>query len=124
MTIPNLLESCISALEADAAQRRARLAVRVLGLARAGGLPADQAALLTALGDQAALAPTGDHLWLRYERLSDTRFRVIVDPASPAPDFDMPGRMAGRTVKSGTPAAPEPLVWNRNAQIELPVPVR
>lgn len=122
LAIPNFYESARHALEADARQRLARTAVRLLAMGRDAGLPADQAALTAALGN-VSLAPAGDHLALRYERLSDSRFRVAVDPSSPAPNFDDPSRMAGRGAKLGTPAASEPLVWGGTV-IELPVPAR
>jgi len=122
IAVPNLLESCIFALEADAWHRCARLAVRLLDLGRGSGLPADHAAALATLGEPVGFAAAGDHLWLRYERLSDARFRLLIDPASPAPNFDDPKRMPSRGAKAGTPAASQPLVWER-ALIELPVPM-
>jgi hypothetical protein len=122
MVMPNLWESAISGLQADALQRAARLAVRVTGLARAGTLPADQAALLAALGDDTLLAPSGDHLHLRYEVPAPGRFRLVIDPASPLPNFDDPLRMPVRTKAAGTPPAKEPLVWQQHGLIEIRLP--
>lgn len=122
IAFPNLHEAAVSSLHADAVQRGARLAVRVIGLARAGTLPADQAALLAALGDPGALSPTGDHLHLRYEVPAPGRFRLVVDPGSPLPNFDDPKRMPERTKAVGTPPAKEPLVWQRHGLIEIRVP--
>lgn len=123
MAVPNLFESAITAVQADAGHRMARLAVRVIGLARAGTLPADQAALLTALGDPLALAPAGDHLHLRYEVPAPGRFRLVIDPASPVPDFDDPKRMPDRSKAAGTPPAKEPLIlrgYGHLIEIQMP----
>jgi hypothetical protein len=120
--MPNLTESAITALQADARHRMTRLAVMLIGMERRGGLPADQAALRAALGDADLLAPAGDHLHLLYEALTADRFRVVVDPASPLPDFDDPKRMGKRTLMAGAPPAKEPLVWLRGQDIELRVP--
>jgi hypothetical protein len=126
IAVPNLFESAISAVQADAAQRMARLAARVVALARAGALPVDQAALLTALGDPGALAASGDLLGLRYEVPAPGRFRLVVDPASPIPGFDDPTRMPQRSKLAGTPPAKVPLVLRGEGgaiEIQLP-PVR
>lgn len=122
IAFPNLHESAITSLHADALQRGARLAVRVIGVARDGTLPADQTALLAALGDPGALGPTGDHLHLHYEVPAPGRFRLLIDPGSPLPNFDDPTRMPLRTKAAGTPPAKEPLVWQRHGLIEIALP--
>jgi hypothetical protein len=121
--MPNLWESAITAIQADAAQRIARMAVRIIGLARASALPADQGALLAALGDPQALAPGGDQLAVRYEVPAPGRFRLVIDPASPVPDFDDPKRMPQRSKAAGSPPAKEPLMLSGPGgvlEIQLP----
>lgn len=122
IAVPNLFESTIAAVEADAGHRMARLAAQVIRIAHSGALPADQAALLTALGNPQPLTPTGDHLHLRYELPAPGRFRLVIDPASPVPNFDDPTRMPHRSKAAGTPPAKEPFVWNRTTTIEIQMP--
>ena len=108
------------ALQSDADHRMARLAVHVIGLHRMGMMPTTQEALVVALGNDHALAPAGDHLHLRYEVPAPDRFRFVIDPASPLPNFDDPGRMPKRSQTAGTPAAKEPFVWSaRSGSIEI-----
>lgn len=119
LSLHNPLESLITALEADANQRMARAAVHLIRTARTTGLPADQAAA----GLSHLFTPAGDHLWIRYERLSDTRFRLVVDPASPIPNFDDPARMIGRTKNAGTPANTAPLIYENGIELSVwPLP--
>lgn len=108
------------ALQSDADHRMARLAVQVIGLHRMGMMPTTQEALATALGNDHALAPAGDHLRIRYDVPTPDRFRFVVDPGSLLPNFDDPGRMPKRTQTAGTPAAKEPFVWSaRSGSIEI-----
>lgn len=124
LLLPNMQESAIVALIADAHHHCARVAVQIIDLARSGKLPADQITLLAALGDPLALSPPGDHLHLRYEVPAPGRFRLVIDPASPLPNFDDPTRMPERTKPAGTPAAKESLVWERSsALIEIALPL-
>jgi hypothetical protein len=117
---PNMQEAAIMALQSDADHRMARLAVHVIGLHRMGMMPTTQEALVVALGNDHALAPAGDHLHLRYEVPAPDRFRFVIDPASPLPNFDDPGRMPKRSQTAGTPAAKEPFVWSaRSGSIEI-----
>lgn len=119
ISLHNTLESLIPALQADANQRMARAAVHLIRTARTTGLPADQAAV----GLSDLFTPTGDHLWIRYERLSDARFRLVVDPASPIPNFDDPARMKGRTKNAGTPANTAPLIYENGIELSVtPLP--
>ena len=120
--LPNLPTCVISGLEFDSGHRLARLAVRVIDLARSGALPTDQAALITALNDPLALTPPGDHLHLRYEVPAPGRFRLVIDPSSPTPNFDDPTRMKIRSGASGTPPAKGPLVWTRTTCVEVLMP--
>ena len=120
--MPNLFEASITAVQADAGHRMARLAVQVIGLAHSGSLPGDQAALLTALGDPQALTPAGDHLHLRYELPAPARFRLVVDPASPVPNFDDAKRLPLRSKAAGSPPSKEPFVWTRTPTIEIQLP--
>lgn len=126
IAIPNLFESCITALQADALHRMARIAVRVIDASRMNGLPIDQSALQAFLGGPDELSPTGDHLHLRYEIPAQGRFRLVIDPASPLPNFDDPSRMKSRTTWAGAPPAKEPLVWNTGVagviEVHLPAP--
>lgn len=124
MAIPSVSESVMSALVTDAAHRGARLSVQVLDLARSGRFPTDQAELAATAG-LGTLAPTGDHLHLRYEVPAAGCFRFVIDPASPVPDIDDPGRMPQRTKAAGAPPAKDPLVWERRLgliEIRLPTP--
>lgn len=121
MSVQNLVHVAGTALEADARDRMARLAVRIVAHAWRDGLPADHEALLTRLGS-ADCSPAGDHLHLRYERLGSDRFRLAVDPASPLPDFDDPTRMPERSKALGAPPSTAPLVRSRAGGIELQVP--
>lgn len=113
------VECRATALERDAGWRMARLAVRLQALARTGALPADHTAALTIPGGD-ALRPPGDHLHLRFERLAADGFGIGIDPSSPAPDFDAPGRMAMRA--AAPPADPTPFRWRYNRRIEMPAP--
>lgn len=117
----SLSQCSLTAREADAGERMARLALRVLMLARQSGLPPDHTALETAMGT-AECRPVGDRLRLRYEPLGTDRFRITIDPASPLLDFDDPTRMKARSSAAGTPRAREILVWVRSRIIELPIP--
>ena len=120
MFCPNMQEVAIMALQSDADHRMARLAVHVIELHRMGIMPTTQEALVTALGNDHALAPAGDHLHLRYEVPAPDRFRFVIDLASPLPNFDDPGRMLKRTKTAGTSAAKEPFVWSaRSGSIEI-----
>ena len=120
MFCPNMQEAAIMALQSDADHRMARLAVHVIELHRMDMMPSTQEALVTVLGNDHALAPAGDHLHLRYEVPAPNRFRFVIDPASPLPNFDDPGRMSMRTQTAGTPAAKEPFVWSaRSGSIEI-----
>lgn len=124
IAIPNVSETVISALVADAGHRGARLSVQVLDLARSGRLPVDQAELVAAVGMK-TLAPAGDHLHLRYEVPAPGCFRLVIDPSSPVPDIDDPGRMPQRTKAVGTPPAKASLIWERRQgliEIRLPTP--
>jgi len=82
--------------------------------------PADHAAVLATWG-VTECRPAGDHLQLTYERLGDSRFRLTIDPASPAPNFDDASRMPLRSKAAGTPASRAPMVWEHSRVIELPV---
>ena len=104
------------ALNTDCGLRMARLAVRVLQLARQRGLPADQAALEAIVGTR-DFRPPGDQLHLRYEALGKDRFRITFDPASPLPNFDDP---RFRKKPTGTVAS-GPLRWESPWIIELPI---
>lgn len=117
----SLSQCSLTAHEADAGERMARLALRVLMLARQSGLPPDHTALETAVGT-VECRPVGDRLRLRYEPLGTDRFRITIDPASPLLDFDDPTRMKARSSAAGTPRAREILVWERSRIIELPIP--
>lgn len=122
--IPNLMECGITALEADAKHRIQRLAVMLLTEAPTHGLPADLAALGQRVDLLKWLEPAGDHLHLTYERLDEHRFRLVINPASPVPNFDYPGRMGLRTKAFGTPADKMPLVMDRHIEVQLPRALR
>lgn len=122
--VSNLMESAIVALEADAKHRMFRLAVTIISDVPTDGLPPDQIALDQRLGDGAWLTPTGDHLHLSYERLGDHRFRLVVSPSSPIPNFDIPSRLTGRTKPFGAPADKRSLVTHPQVEVELPARLR
>ncbi|MBA3698776.1 MAG: hypothetical protein H0W78_07970 [Planctomycetes bacterium] len=122
--VPNLMESAITALEADAKHRICRLAVMLLIQAPTHGLPADLTALMQRVDKATWLEPPGDHLHLTYERLDEHRFRVVINPTSPVPNFDDPARMALRTKASGAPANKASLVIERHIEVQLPLRLR
>ena len=122
MWLPNLLESAITALEADANHRITRLAVRILAQSRVHGLPIDEADLCQKFNDPLLMTPSGDHLHLRYERLADDRFRLVVSPTSPAPNFDDPKRMAERSKAFGQPPAKDSTAMQTRVALEIPLP--
>lgn len=115
-----LSQTLRSALEQEAGHRQAQLAVRILALPRDGGLPADQAELLTRVGDAQAQLTARNRLSLRYERPAPDRFRLVVDPASPIPDFDTPEGMSARTRGAGLPPSTSPLTVQPFVEIQLP----
>jgi hypothetical protein len=124
IAMPNLMESGITALESDARHRMHQLAVRLLANVATAGLPTDVAELSTRLGLSAELSPSGDRLHLTYERLSAERFRLVVSPTSPVPNFDAPGRLAFRTKPYGTPPDKRPLVTHPYLEVLLPARLR
>jgi hypothetical protein len=118
--IPNLNESIISALDYEAKHRRTRLAVRLMNDLTVP-LPADTNALIQQFPYAADyLRPPRDALHQVYERISDHRFRIVVDPSSPPIDFDDATRMKKRGDMLGKPAAKEPYVWGQyHVEIDL-----
>jgi len=122
--LPNLMEAAISTLEADTRHRMFRTAVRILNRVAADGLPTDRDDLLRRLGGSDLLTPTGDHLHLTYERLSTERFRLVVSPTSPVPNYDDPVRLPGRSRAFGKPASKESLVTSPHLEIQLPLRLR
>lgn len=124
IAMPNLLESGITALEAEAKHRMYRIAVTLLTDVSTQGLPADGADLAKRLGTRDWLAPSGDRLHLTYERLGLERFRLLVSPTSPVPNFDAAGRLTGRTAAFGTPPDKRSLVTHPHLEILLPLTLR
>jgi hypothetical protein len=124
IAIPNLLECGITALEAEARHRMYQIAVLLLSDLPAQDLPTGIVDLATRLGSRDWLAPSGDRLHLTYERLAPDRFRLVVSPTSPVPNFDAPGRLAGRTRAFGTPPDKCPLVTHPHLEIQLPARLR
>lgn len=124
IAMPNLLESGITALDAEARHRMYRVAVTLIADVPTSGLPTDVAALAQRLGNRHWLAPAGDHLHLTYERLSPERFRVLVSPTSPVPNFDGPGRLTIRTAAFGTPPDKRSLVTQLHLEILIPLRLR
>jgi hypothetical protein len=122
VSILHLFESAITALEADANHRITRLAVRILAQSRVHGLPINEADLCQKFNDLQLLTPTGDHLHLRYERLADDRFRLVVSPTSPVPNFDDPKRMALRSYAFGKPPSEEPRIDRTHQHLEIQLP--
>lgn len=120
MGIPNLLEGGITALEADARHRMYRIAVTLIADAHVRDLPADASALAQRLSGRDWLSPAGDRLHLTYEQLGPDRFRLLVSPTSPVPNFDGPGRLTLRAAAFGTPPDKRPLVTQPH--LEIPVP--
>ena len=124
IAMPNLMEGGITALEADAKHRMYRITVMLLTEAPTHGLPTDVAALSQCVDRLIWLEPPGDHLHLTYERLDEHRFRLVISPASPIPNFDDPTRMVMRTKILGTPADKAPLVTGRHIEVLLPLNLR
>jgi hypothetical protein len=110
----NLDELAQGLLQGATRQRLLRLAVRCLRLAALdGALPHDHDALVARLGSPAELDAGGNRLAIRYERLSDIRFRLAVPADSSAPNFAHRIRFArwtrlGMPPKSITPKDGEP----------------
>ncbi len=119
VSILHLLELAFTALEADANHRITRLAVRILAQSRVHGLPIDEADLCQKINDPMLLTPSGDHLHLRYERLADDRFRLVVSPTSPVSNIDDPKRMAERSKAFGQPPSKEPRIDRPHLEIPL-----
>ncbi len=118
LMMPNLIESGITALEHGANQRLCRLATRIMNDVKAP-LPADTELLCRQFPyAKNYVHPTGDTFLLLYERLSDTRFRLLIDPASPPIDFDDTSRMRSRCNQLGKPAARERII-TKNLTLEL-----
>ncbi|HYE04699.1 MAG TPA: hypothetical protein VEL07_04180 [Planctomycetota bacterium] len=88
---PNLVESAVTAWDYETAQRIRRLAACVL--IDPSALPDDHAAFVARFADHPCWTPGPDRAALVYERLSATRFRVSLDPATPLPDFGVPNRI-------------------------------
>jgi hypothetical protein len=66
--------------------RLTTLAVKAIAMARRmRRLPAGEPEFTTWLNEPQALAPGGDRLKLRYEKLSESSFRLTVDPDTPLP---------------------------------------
>jgi hypothetical protein len=122
MGLLNLIECGITALEPDANHRITRLAVRILAQSRVHGLPADEADLCQKFNDPMLLTPTGDHLHLRYERLADDRFRLVVSPTSPVSNIDDPKRMAERSKTFGQPPSKDSTAMQTRTALEIPLP--
>lgn len=108
------------AIAQEANHREARLAVRILALSHDGGLPADQAEMLARMGDAQTSLVRQNRLTLRYERPAPDRFRLVVDPVSPVPDFDTPAGMSARTKAAGSPPSTSPLTIGPFIEIQLP----
>ena len=101
----------LTGIEADSDRRLTRLAVRILDLHRAGkALPATQDQAQVMLGDPLAFLPGGDHLSMIYERLSEDRFRLTIDPLSQISNFDDAARMPRRCKAAGCTAGTDPLI--------------
>lgn len=122
MGLPDLQQSAITALEADANHRIMRLAVHILAQSRVYGLPTDEADLCQKFNDPMLLTPSGDHLHLRYERLADDRFRLVVSPTSPVPNFDDPKRMAQRSKAFGQPPSKDSTAMQTRTALEILLP--
>ncbi len=92
----NLGESAIMAWEYDTTHRLRRLGLRLMMSAQA--VPADHDAFVAAYANDIHLAAGPDRASLVYERLSERRFRLSIDPATPVPDFADPARIPGRVM--------------------------
>ena len=93
--------------------------VYILALMRSAGLPA-QADLLVRLGDAQALVVRQNRFTLRYERPAPDRFRLVIDPASPIPDFDVPRNMPEHIKAAGSPPCTSPLTTEPFVEIQVP----
>jgi hypothetical protein len=122
MGLLNLIECGITAIEPDANHRITRLAVRILAQSRIHGLPTDEADLCQKFNDPLLLTPSGDHLHLRYERLADDRFRLVVSPTSPVSNIDDPKRMAERSKTFGQPPSKDSTAMQTRTALEIPLP--
>ncbi|MBA3708710.1 MAG: hypothetical protein H0W83_07830 [Planctomycetes bacterium] len=127
ISYPNVSECSITAWDHEARGRMLRLADAISE--RGSPLPADGAEVERQPADLTLLRPGGDSAALLYERLSDDRFRITIDPATPVPDFADAGHIASQSMAGkpptlvGMPARLLPLVISRHA-VEVMVPAR
>ena len=90
--IPNLIESAITAVQAETAARRLRVAGGLIHRWRTlGSLPADET--VTDFPARDLLAAQRHGPAILYERLTTTRFRLWTDPATPPTDLLPAGRI-------------------------------
>lgn len=118
ISLPNLLMSASYGVNQIVGHRLNRLSVMLLEPS-ADGLPRDEQDLIARFGQVLDLG--GDHLRLRYEHLADDRFRLVVDPTTPVPNFVDASMVPGWSHDFGRPAAADRLVIKRGS-IELQVP--
>lgn len=86
---PSLRGMLNMAAKAPVTHATRRLAVRLhQALRQDGRLPADLAGVIHEIGDGSVVLRGGDRYYrLRYERLSDTRARLAIDPAGSVPVY-------------------------------------
>lgn len=117
-------ESIMIALAHEAKQRCMRLAVLFLQAHVTTDLPADVAVLRTRKEYLDLMEPGGDAFSLTYERLAPRRMRICISPTSPEPNIAIPGRFAYLLKSLGKPAAQAAFICDRNANVELEIPVK
>jgi hypothetical protein len=117
----------VMAMKAEASHRIARLGIRIIGMARAGGLPSTQADLGQRLGDPRILDHDGRHLGLTYQLLAKDRFRLSADPESAPPDLADPSSEPWKTAVNDlrnaihAPASKQSFVYYGNLTFEARV---
>jgi hypothetical protein len=104
LAIPNLAESGQYAAQLRLAHSGKRLMAWLIENSREGHpLPHALSEVGSAVADGKALMGGSDLTYgLRYQRLSDSRFRLEIDPAGHSPTYADPGRLVG-LVQSGKP---------------------
>ncbi len=121
IAIPNIAESSQTAAQVRLAHSGKRMMAWLIDAARRGQpLPNSLDAVVSAVADGEALLGGNDQTYgLRYHKLSDTRFRLEIDPNGRSPIYADPRRLAALVQDTASTAGPSdpvpPIVIRPNA---------